>query len=122
MLTTVPSAIQYLKSGRLVGLGVSSLTRDPAIPEIPSIAEAGVPGYEFFDWQGVVAPARTPRAVIDRLHQDIVKALADPELTKRIAVVGARAVGGTPEELGAFIRKELASWATVVKVAGIHID
>ena len=122
IFTTVPSAIQYLKSGRLVGLGVSSLTRDPAIPEIPSIAEAGVPGYEFFDWQGVVAPARTPRAVIDRLHQNIVKALADPELTKRIAVVGARAVGSTPEELGAFIRKELSNWATVVKVAGIHID
>ena len=122
IFTTVPSAIQYLKAGRLVGLGVSSLTRDPAIPEIPSIAEAGVPGYEFFDWQGVVAPARTPRAVIDRLQQQFVKALAEPELRKRIELVGARAVGGTPEELGAFIKNELSRWATVVKETGIHID
>lgn len=122
IFTTVPSAIQYLKSGRLVGLGVSSRARDPAIPAVPSIAEAGVPGYEFFDWQGVVAPVHTPAAVIDRLNQAFVKVLADPEITKRIAVVGARTVGSTPEELGAFIKKELANWFTVVKVAGIRID
>lgn len=121
IFTTVPSAIGHLKSGRLVGLGVSAATRDPAIPEIPSIAEV-VPGYEFFDWQGVVAPAGTPPAVINRLHAEIVKSLADPELQKRIVAVGARPVGGTPEELGAFVKKDLAMWSTVVKATGIHID
>ena len=120
--TSVPASVQHLRSGRLVGLGVSSLTRDPALPDVPSIAEAGVPGYEFYDWQGVVAPAGTPGAVIVRLHQEIVKALGAPELRKRIAGVGARTVGSTPEELGAFIKKELATWSTVVKAAGIRID
>jgi tripartite-type tricarboxylate transporter receptor subunit TctC len=120
--TSVPASIQHLRTGRLIGLGVSSLTRDPALPDVPSIAEAGVPGYEFYDWQGVVAPAGTPGAVISRLHQEIVKALGDPELRKRIAGVGARTVGSTPEELGAFIKKELATWSTVVKAAGIRID
>jgi tripartite-type tricarboxylate transporter receptor subunit TctC len=81
-----------------------------------------VPGYEFFDWQGVVAPAGTPLAVINRLNADIVKSLADPELQKRIAAVGARTVGGTPHELGAFIRKDLAEWSSVVKAAGIHVE
>jgi len=120
--TSVPASVQHLRSGRLVGLGVSSLTRDPALPEVPSIAEAGVPGYEFYDWQGVVAPAGTPAAVIVRLNQGIMKALGDPELGKRIAGVGARTVGGSPEELGALIRKEFATWSTVVKATGIRID
>ena len=70
----------------------------------------------------MVAPAGTPNAVVGRLHQEIVKALGDPELRKRIAGVGARTVGSTPEELGAFIKKELATWSTVVKAAGIRID
>ena len=120
--TSVPASIQHLRTGRLAGLGVSSLIRDPALPDVPSIAEAGVPGYEFYDWQGVVAPAGTPGAVISRLHQAIVKALGDPELRKRIAGVGARTVGSTPDELEAFIKKQLATWSTVVKAAGIRID
>ena len=120
--TSVPASIQHLRTGRLAGLGVSSLIRDPALPDVPSIAEAGVPGYEFYDWQGVVAPAGTPGAVISRLHQAIVKALGEPELRKRIAGVGARTVGSTPDELGAFIKKQLATWSTVVKAAGIRID
>lgn len=120
--TSVPASVQHLRNGRLIGLGVSSLTRDPALPDVPSIAESGVPGYEFYDWQGVVAPAKTPTAAIARLHQEIVKALGDADLKKRIAGVGARTVGSTPEELGAFIKKELATWSTVVKAAGIRID
>ncbi len=120
--TSVPASIQHLKAGRLVGLGVSTRTRDPALPDVPSIAEAGVPGYEFFDWQGIVAPTGTSGAAIDRLHGAIVKSLADPGLRAKIAGVGAHAVGGTPQELGAFIKKELATWSVVVKAAGIRID
>ncbi len=120
--TSVPASVQHLRSGRLIGLGVSSLTRDPALPEVPSIAEAGVAGYEFYDWQGVVTPAKTPAGVIARLNQAFVSVLGDAELRKRIAGVGARAVGSTPEELGAFMRKEFAIWAAVVKAAGIRLD
>ncbi|MCC7486447.1 MAG: tripartite tricarboxylate transporter substrate binding protein [Burkholderiales bacterium] len=120
--TSVPASVNHLKAGRLVGLGVSTRTRDPALPEVPSIAESGVPGYEFFDWQGVVAPATTPAAAIGRLHAEIVKVLADPGLRSRITGVGAQAVGGTPRELGAFIRKELETWSVVVKAAGIRTD
>ena len=120
--TSVPASVQHLRSGRLIGLGVSSLTRDTALPDVPSIAEAGVAGYEFFDWQGVVAPSKTPAAVITRLNQAFVTTLGDAALRKRIESVGARAVGSTPEELGAFIRKEFTTWAAVVKAAGIRID
>ncbi|MCC6534112.1 MAG: tripartite tricarboxylate transporter substrate binding protein [Burkholderiales bacterium] len=122
IFTTVPASVQHLQQRRLIGLGVSSLSRDPSVPDIPTIAEAGVPGYEFFDWQGVVAPAGTPPAIIQRIQQEIVKALASPELRNRIAGVGARTVGGKPEELGAFIKKELETWSSVVKATGIRID
>ncbi len=120
--TSVPASVQHLRSGRLIGLGVSSATRDAALPDVPSIAEAGVAGYEFFDWQGVVAPSKTPAAVIARLNQAFVTTLGDAAFKKRIESVGARAVGSTPEELGVFIRKEFATWSAVVKAAGIRID
>ena len=120
--TSVPASVQHLRSGRLIGLGVSSLTRDAALPDVPSIAEAGVAGYEVFDWQGVAAPAKTPTAVITRLNQAFVTTLGDAALRKRMESVGARAVGSTPEELGAFMRKEFATWSAVVKAAGIRID
>jgi len=122
LFATIPSAVQHFKSGRLVGLGVSTPKRDPTLPDIPTVAEAGVPGYEVYEWQGVVVPAGTPNAVITRLHQEIVKALALPDMKERFASVGAQAVGSTPEQLAAFIKKELAIWSKVVKTAGIHAD
>ena len=122
LFTSVPAAVHHLKARRLIGLGVSAAQRDPAMPEIPTIAEAGVPGYEFYDWQGVVAPAGTPRAAIDRVQQALVKALGVAEIRAKIAGVGARAVGSTPEALGEFIRKEFATWSVVVKATGIRID
>ena len=122
LFTSVPAAVHHLKARRLIGLGVSSSTRDPAVPDIPTIAEAGVAGYEFYDWQGVVAPAGTPRAAINRVQQELVKALAVPEIRTKIAGVGARTIGSTPEELGAFIKKELETWSVVVKATGIRMD
>jgi len=92
------------------------------LPDVPTIDEAGVPGYEVYEWQGVVVPAGTPAAVIGRLHQEIVKALASPDVKERIAGVGARAVGSTPDELAAHIKRELAIWEKVVKAAGIRAD
>jgi tripartite-type tricarboxylate transporter receptor subunit TctC len=122
LFATIPSSIQHFKSGKLVGLGVSTAKRDPTLPDVPTVAEAGVPGYEVYEWQGVMAPAGTPGAVIKRLHQEIVKTLALPDVKERIAGVGAHAVGSTPEELAAFIKKELATWSKVIKTAGIRID
>ncbi len=122
MVATIPSAIEHFKSGRLIALGVSTLKRDPTLPEVPTIAEAGVPGYEVYEWQGVVVPTGTPAAIIGRLQQEIVKSLASPEVKERIASVGARDVGSTPEELAAHIKKEFAVWAKVVKAAGIRVD
>ncbi len=122
LFTSVPAAVPYFRSGRLVALGVTSATRDPALPDVPSIAEAGVPGYEFFDWIGLVTPAGTPPAVISRVNAALVKVLADAEIRKRIAGVGARAVGSPPDELGALIRRELARWSKVVKATGIKAD
>jgi len=118
----IPALLPHFKTGRLVGLGVTTAQRDPAIPEIPTIAEAGVPGYESREWQGIVVPTGTPGAVIKRLHQEFVKALAAPELKERFANVGAHAVGSTPEEFAAHIKKEIATMGRVVKEAGIRIE
>ena len=122
IFTTVPASVHHLRSGRLVGLGVSTLKRDPALPDVPPIAESGLPGYEFYEWQGLVAPAGTPPAIVTRLQREFARALENVEVRKRIAAVGAQPVGGTPEELAAFIRKEIATWAKVVKAAGIRAD
>jgi len=122
MVATLPSVIEQFKTGRLIALGVSTLKRDPTLPDVPTIDEAGVPGYEVFEWQGIVVPAGTPVAIINRLRQEIVKSLALADTKARIASVGAREVGSTPEELARHIKKELAIWERVVKLAGIRAD
>ena len=122
LFATIPSAIQHFQSGRLIPLGVSSAKRNPALPNLPTISEAGVPGYEAIEWQGVVVPAGTPGPVVGRLHQAFAKAVTLPEMKERLAAIGADAAGGTPDELAAFIRAELAGWAKVIKESGIKID
>jgi tripartite-type tricarboxylate transporter receptor subunit TctC len=122
LFATIPSAIQHFQSGRLVPLGVSSAKRNPALPNLPTVAEAGVPGYEAIEWQGVVVPASTPAPVIARLHQAFAKAVTLPEMRERLTAIGADPAGGTPEELAAFIRSELTGWARVIKESGIKIE
>ena len=118
----VPVMQPYFNAGKLVGLGVTTAKRDPAIPNIPTIAEAGVPGYESREWQGIVVPAGTPGAIISRLNQAFVKVLTAPELKERFASAGAHPVGSTPEEFAAHIRKEIALMGKLVKEAGIRIE
>ena len=103
-------------------LGVSSAKRNGALPEVPTVSEAGVPGYEAIEWQGVVVPAGTPAPVVGRLHQAFSRAVKLPEMKERLAALGADAAGGTPDELAAFIRSELAGWAKVIKESGIRIE
>jgi tripartite-type tricarboxylate transporter receptor subunit TctC len=122
IFATIPSAFQYFKAGKLVPLGVSSAKRNPALPEVPTVAEAGVPGYEAIEWQGVVAPAGTPGPVIGRLNQVFSRAVAAPEMKERLVAIGADPAGGAPEELGAFIRKEISGWAKVIRESGIKIE
>ena len=121
-LATLSSGIPHFKTGKLVALGITTLTRDPMLPDLPTIAESGVPGYEISEWTGVIAPAITPTAVINRLCDEFAKAVADAQIRDRLATVGARPVGGTPDVLKTHIRIELSRWSKVITAAGIRIN
>lgn len=119
---SIPAALPHFKSGKLIGLGVTSARRDPILPDIPSIAEAGMQGYELIEYQGIVAPTGTPRAAINRLHDAVVKALAAPDAKERFAASGTVIVGGTPEALAEHVKTQISIWAKVIKAAGIRLD
>ena len=119
---SIPAGLPHFKSAKLVPLGVTSSKRDPTLPDVPTIAESGLPGYELIEYQGIVAPAATPRPVIARLNQEIVKSLAAPDLKERFITSGAYVVGSTPEELADHVKKEIATWAKVIKAAGIRLE
>lgn len=122
LFATIPSAIEHIKVGRLRGLAVSRAQRNPALPDTPTVAEAGVPGFEAIEWNGVMVPAGTPPAVVRRINQAIAKALAIPAVKERIVQIGSEPVGNSPEEFTAFIKSEFAAWAKVVKEVGITIE
>jgi tripartite-type tricarboxylate transporter receptor subunit TctC len=104
------------------GLGVSSTRRSLIFPDIPTIAEAGLPGYETNSWGGMVVPARTPRAIVLKLNAEINKALQSPDLRARYAAIEAEPSGGSPEEFAAYVKTETIKWADVVKKAGVKIE
>ncbi|HEY6720980.1 MAG TPA: tripartite tricarboxylate transporter substrate binding protein [Burkholderiales bacterium] len=118
----IGSLIQMLpqiKSGRLKALGVGSAKRVPALPDLPTISESGVPGYEATNWWGIIAPAGTPRPVIDKLHKELSVILATSETKKRFETEGGEAVQMSSDDFGRFIASETVKWAKVVKAAGI---
>ena len=115
MLGTMP----HVRSGKLRALGVTSAKRVASAPDVPTVAEGGVPGYESLQWYGLLAPAGTPKEIIARLNREAVAVLRTPELGTRLANDGTEIVAGTPEEFGAYIRAETEKWAKVVKAAGI---
>ena len=114
------TAIPHVKRGKLRALGVSSLKRSAVAPELPTIAETGLPGYEALGWHGVLAPAATPREIITRLNADIVKVLQSSDMRARFAEQGAEPVGNTPEQFLEFLKADLAKWAAVIKSAGVR--
>jgi tripartite-type tricarboxylate transporter receptor subunit TctC len=122
LFATIPSAIDHIKVGRLRAIGVSRAQRSSVLPEVPTIAESGVPKFEAIEWNGVMLPAGTPPAIIRRAHQSVAKALALPAVQERIVAVGAEVVGSTPEEFSAFLKSEFASWAKVIKEVGITVE
>ncbi len=115
---SIPTAYQYIKARRLRALGVTTARRTPALPDVPAIGEI-VPGYEATQWFGMLAPAGTPRTIIDRIHQETVRALKAPEVIKQLAGEGADIVGSTPDAFGTYIKSETEKWARVIKSAGI---
>src|SRR6266446_4740944 len=117
---TMPAAMPHVKSGKLAPVAVTSVKRSQALPELPTIAESGVTGYEASTWYGLLAPAHTPGAVIARLHEGVVKILADPALHEGLAEQGFEPVGSSPEEFGAHIKSEIAKWSRVIRDAGIR--
>ena len=122
MFTTPPTAMPYLKAGRLRPLGVTTTTRIEALPDVPAISEAGVPGYESVQWFGMLVPAGTPRPIIDRLHQELTRALRAPDMKERLNSLVLDGVGSTPEEFAAYIRSETEKWAKVIKAMGIKAE
>ena len=121
MFNNMGPMLPQVKAGRLRGLGVTSLKRSPAIPELPAIAET-VPDFEVIIWGGVVAPAGVPKPVVTRLNVAINKVLAAPALKEKYALIGYELVGGTPEQFDAFVKKEIAKWADVIKRSGAKFD
>jgi len=120
---TAPASAGNVRSGRMRVLGVSSAKRVPEFPDVPTVAEAGVPGYEVTTWYGMFAPGGTPPAIVNRLHAETMKAMQSPETRARLAEVGADgAVTRTPEEFAAMVRADVARYAKIIKDAGLKID
>ena len=123
MMLAVPTTVlPHIKSGKLRALGISSARRSPLVPELPTVAESGVAGYEGGTWYGVVVPAKTPPAIVTQLHRDIVGALRAPDVQERLATQGVELVGSTPAEFAQFIRNEIPKWAKAVRVSGARVD
>jgi tripartite-type tricarboxylate transporter receptor subunit TctC len=118
MFTPAPNAIAFVKSGKIRGIAVTSLKRSSALPELPTMDESGLKGFELLGWIGLLGPAGTPREIVDRLNADINKMLAG-DIRPRLTDLGLDAVGGTPEQFAAFIRQDIAKYVKIVKVAGI---
>ncbi len=113
------SILPYVRSGKLRALGITTLKRSPTVPELPTLAEAGIPGYEMAPSAGYIVPARVPREIVMRLNAEINKALQSPTVTERFAAMGLMIVGGTPEHFAEHLRAETAKWGKVIKTAGI---
>jgi tripartite-type tricarboxylate transporter receptor subunit TctC len=121
-LASLPAALPHVRSGRLKGLAVTSTARAPALPDLPTVAEGGVAGYEYVGWYGILAPAATPAAIIERLNAETNKVLRQPAVAEKLAADGAQPVGGTPKEFGDHIKREIAKWAAVVKHARLRVE
>jgi tripartite-type tricarboxylate transporter receptor subunit TctC len=122
MFGTVVGLAPQVQAGKLRALAVTNVKRTALLPDVPTLAESGLPDYQAGSWYGVMAPAGTPRAIIERLHRTIVNSLQQPDVVQRLGAEGAEVIGSTPEEFGAHIKFELARVAAVVRAAGIKIE
>ncbi len=122
MFAGTPSALPQVRAGRLVALGVASSKRIAAAPELPTLDESGLPGFDVTSWYGIVAPAGTPHDIVDRLQTEIAGALAQPDVREKLAAQGAEPIGNTPAEFAAMIKVETAKWGKIVKDANIRVE
>lgn len=119
-MATISTALPQVRAGRLRALAVTSLRRSSVLPDLPTVAESGVPGFDYASWTGMLAPAKTPMAVISRLNAESVRAMQGPEMKALLATEGAEPVGSSPQQFAEQIRTEIARWTQVVKAAGIR--
>ena len=119
---SMPSAMAHVRSGRLRGVAVTSLVRSKAVPDLPTLSESGLPGFETAAWQGLLAPAGTPSAIEDKINAMSVRALQRPLMGERLAADGAEGVGSSPQQFWAYVRNEIAKWSKVVRAAGIRVE
>jgi tripartite-type tricarboxylate transporter receptor subunit TctC len=122
MFDNIPSALPHVKSGKLRALATTGARRDPALPDLPTIAEAGVAGYESGVWFGLMAPAATPKDVIAKLNDASNKGLKSPDFVKRMSELGYVMMGGTPEHMTDLLKTEVARWTPIVKASGAKAD
>ena len=122
MFDNMPSSLPLVREGKLRALGVTSAKRSLAAPDIPTLAEAGLPGFEAVSWFALFAPANTPRPIVDKLQAEVSKILKSPDISKRLLDLGLEPAGGTPEELAAYQKSEIAKWSKVVKDSGAKVE
>jgi tripartite-type tricarboxylate transporter receptor subunit TctC len=122
MVENMPGTMPFVRSGKLRALAVTSPRRSPLEPALPTMAEAGVPGYEVVGWNGIVAVKGTPPEIVARLHIEVAKILRAPDVRERLAALGAEPIGNTPDEFGAFIKAEMARWGKIIREKGIRSE
>ena len=122
MFTTAPGMVQHVQAGKLKALAIAGKERMPLLPDVPTVDEAGVPGYEARTWFGILVPAGTPKPIVAKLNAEIARVLSAPEMIERLNHEGSVAAGGTPEQFRAFLASEIEKWGRVVKASGARVD
>ena len=122
IFSSMPPALPHVRNGKIRALGVTSLERTPAAPDIPTIAESGLPGYVVDNWYGILAPRGTPKEIVAKLSAEIVKIMGLPDVKENLSAQGADPAGSTPEQFAAYIKDETAKWAKIVKFSGARVD
>jgi len=121
-VASVPASLGHVKAGRVKALGLTSVKRSAVLPEVPTIAESGVPGYEAKNWYGILAPAGVPKPIVAKLNGQINESLRAPDLVEAIAKQGAEVEGGTPEAFRKYLQSEIAKWSKVIEAAGVQVQ
>jgi tripartite-type tricarboxylate transporter receptor subunit TctC len=122
LFDTIPAVLPHVKSGRLRGLGIGVLKRSPFLPEVPTIAEAGLPGFETVGWIGIAAPAKTPEAIVDKLNAEMLRILNQPDVKERLDTLAFTAVGNTRRDFADYIKAEMAKWGKAARDSGARAD